>query len=598
MPELLVVNLANKEETRVPLLRAITRIGGDESHDVVVSGAGRDVAHIVKDGDHYVLSAADALVVNGKKEKQRTLQTGDKIELSGSELRFYEGQAPLAAPPPVSDAKVAIEAYRRLNDFSAKLLQRYDIREVLGEVMDTVISMTGADKGFVVLLDDGGPHVAIARNIRQENIQDAVTQLSDSVIAKVMKERRPLLIADAMASEEFKASESVVNLKLSSVMCVPLAEMGEMFGLVYVGSNRVLHQFSDESLSLLSVFASQASLLIQNAQRFRTLETEREQLRAALEQQRFGSIIGACDAMQEVFRKIRKVAPTDISVLITGDTGTGKELIAREVHQRSDREKAPFVVINCGAIPENLLESELFGHVRGAFTGAVQSKIGRFQQAHTGTLFLDEIGELPAPLQVKLLRALQEKIVTRVGDTKPEAVDIRVLAATNRDLEAGMKNGSFREDLFYRLNVVTIHLPPLHERGDDLLTVARYFLTLYAKEYGGKVRGFSPQAVVAMRKYRWPGNIRQLENRIKKAIIMAERSYVTPEDLDLKPEDLDPILPLADAAEQFKQRYIQETLVRNGGNRTKTARDLGVDPRTIFRHLEKMDGEEETGELV
>jgi transcriptional regulator with GAF, ATPase, and Fis domain len=490
-----------------------------------------------------------------------------------------------------------IEAYRRLNDFSARLLKRYDVREVLDQVMDTVISLTGADKGFLVLLDDGGPHVAVARNIRQENIQDAVSQLSDSVVAKVVKEQRPLLISDAMASEEFKASESVVNLKLSSVMCVPLAELGEMFGLLYVGSNRVLHQFDADALSVLTVFASQASLLIQNVQRFRALESEREQLKQALEQQRFGSIIGACDAMQEVFRKIRKVAPTDISVLITGDTGTGKELIAREVHQRSDRASAPFVVINCGAIPENLLESELFGHVRGAFTGAVANKQGRFQMAHKGTLFLDEIGELPPQLQVKLLRALQEKMVTRVGDTKSEVVDIRVLAATNRDLEAGMKTGQFREDLFYRLNVVTIHLPPLRERGDDLLTVARFFLTRYAKEYGGKVRGFTPQAVVAMRKYRWPGNIRQLENRIKKAVIMAERSYISPEDLDLKPEDLDPILPLADAAEAYKQRYINEVLIRNGGNRTKTARDLGVDPRTIFRHLEKMDDEPSGGDI-
>ena len=591
MAEVLVRNVQTKNEQRVALVRAITRIGGDDSHDVVVSGAPRDVAHIVRDGAGFTISSSDALLINGKKEKQRALVTGDRIELHGHELHFYAESAPEPVAPQATEPKVMIEAYRRLNDFSARLLKRYDVREVLDQVMDTVISLTGADKGFLVLLDDGGPHVAVARNIRQENIQDAVHQLSDSVVAKVMKEQRPLLISDALASEEFKASESVINLKLSSVMCVPLAEFGEMFGLLYVGSNRVLHQFDADALSVLTVFASQASLLIQNVQRFRALESEREQLKQALEQQRFGSIIGTCDAMQDVFRKIRKVAPTDISVLITGDTGTGKELIAREVHQRSDRAQQPFVVINCGAIPENLLESELFGHVRGAFTGAVANKAGRFQMAHKGTLFLDEIGELPTQLQVKLLRALQEKMVTRVGDTKAEVVDIRVLAATNRDLEAGMKSGQFREDLFYRLNVVTIHLPPLRDRGDDLLTVARFFLTRYAKEYGGKVRGFTPQSVVAMRKYRWPGNIRQLENRIKKAVIMAERSYISPEDLDLKPEDLDPILPLAEAAEAYKQRYINEVLIRNGGNRTKTARDLGVDPRTIFRHLEKMDDE-------
>jgi transcriptional regulator with PAS, ATPase and Fis domain len=337
-------------------------------------------------------------------------------------------------------------------------------------------------------------------------------------------------------------------------------------------------------------------VLIQNVQRFRSLEAEREALKAALELQRFGSIIGTCEAMQDVFRKIRKVAPTDISVLVTGETGTGKELIAREIHVRSDRKDGPFIVINCGAIPENLIESELFGHVRGAFTGAVATKPGKFQLAHQGTLFLDEIGELPLQLQVKLLRALQEKMVTKVGENKAEVVDIRVVAATNKNLDVEMKKGQFREDLFYRLNVVHIDLPPLRDRGDDILAVARFFLSKYTKEYGSKLKGFTPQAVIAMRKFRWPGNIRQLENRIKKGVIMAERAYLSPEDLDIKPEDMDPIMALNDAAEEFKQRYINEVLLRNGGNRTKTARDLGVDPRTIFRHLEKMDDEEQPSE--
>src|SRR5207248_5085320 len=188
-----------------------------------------------------------------------------------------------------------------------------------------------------------------------------------------------------------------------------------------------------------------------------------------LEHLRFGEIIGSCPAMQEVYKKLSKIALTDISVLITGETGTGKELIARELHNRSPRAKGPFVTINCGAIPENLLESELFGHVRGAFTGAVASKAGRFQAADRGTLFLDEIGEMPLNLQVKILRALQEKVVVRVGENRPESVDIRVLAATNRHLETEIKHGRLREDLYYRLNVVNIHLPPLRDRGDDVI---------------------------------------------------------------------------------------------------------------------------------
>jgi transcriptional regulator with PAS, ATPase and Fis domain len=249
------------------------------------------------------------------------------------------------------------------------------------------------------------------------------------------------------------------------------------------------------------------------------------------------------------------------------------------------------VAVNCGAIPESLLESELFGHVKGAFTGAIATRLGKFQAAQGGTLFLDEVGDMPPALQVKILRALQDRAVTKVGDTRPEPVDLRVIAATHRVLEDEIRKGTFREDLYYRLNVVSIALPPLAERGDDLVVIARYFLQKYGKEFGVRVRGFTPGALVAMRKYRWPGNIRELENRVKKAVVLADRALVSAEDLDLRPENLEPILPLAQAKEEFQKRYINEVLDRNSGNRTKTAKDLGVDPRTIFRHLEKLEAE-------
>ncbi|MCK5797767.1 MAG: sigma-54-dependent Fis family transcriptional regulator, partial [Deltaproteobacteria bacterium] len=289
----------------------------------------------------------------------------------------------------------------------------------------------------------------------------------------------------------------------------------------------------------------------------------------------------------EVFKKLEKVASTDISVLVTGDTGTGKELIAREIHDRSPRAKGPFVTINCGAIPENLLESELFGHVKGAFTGAVAHKRGKFHVADGRTLFLDEVGELPMLLQVKLLRAIQDKTVMRVGGTRPEVVDIRIISATNRNLEEAIKANEFREDLFYRLNVVNIQLPPLRERGEDIMVIAKYLLKKFSEEFGSKARGFSPNAAIALRKYPWPGNIRQLENHLKKAIVLADKPLLSPADLDLDAEMLPAIASLAQAKEDFQRRYINDILARNNGNRTKTARDLGVDPRTIFRHLER-----------
>jgi transcriptional regulator with PAS, ATPase and Fis domain len=291
--------------------------------------------------------------------------------------------------------------------------------------------------------------------------------------------------------------------------------------------------------------------------------------------------------MRDIFRKIDKVAATNIDVLVTGESGTGKELIARELHRRSPRKNGPFMAINCGAIPENLLESELFGHAKGAFTGAIAARPGKFQAASSGTLFLDEIGEMPPQLQVKLLRALQDRAVTRVGETKPEPIDIRIVSATNKILETEMAAGRFREDLYYRINVIHLHLPPLRERGEDALMLAKFFLGRATRELSAKVKGFNRQALNAIRHFRWPGNIRQLENRIKKAVVLAEGPFITSEDLELRPEHLDPILPLAQAQENFRNRYINDVLERNGGNRTKTAKDLGVDPRTIFRHLER-----------
>jgi transcriptional regulator with PAS, ATPase and Fis domain len=291
--------------------------------------------------------------------------------------------------------------------------------------------------------------------------------------------------------------------------------------------------------------------------------------------------------MKEIYKKIDKIASTDISVLIQGETGTGKELIANEVHARSPRKGGPFVVINCGAIPENLLESELFGHVRGAFTGAVATVQGRFQAANKGTLFLDEVGEMPLNLQVKLLRAIQERQVTKVGDTRSESVDIRIIAATNKTLSEEVKANRFREDLYYRLNVVALTLPPLRDRGEDVILLARYYLKRYAAEFGSKAKDFTRESVRAMRKHRWQGNIRELQNRIKKAVVFSDGPLVHPTDLGLDEELVKKILPLADAKEEFQRRYIDLALELNDGNRTKTARDLGVDPRTIFRHLEK-----------
>ncbi len=507
--------------------------------------------------------------------------------IGSCELRFVmvDEQAPTAEE--AGETIADIDAYTKLYEFSERLIHQRDLGELLDALMDAVVEITNADKGFLVLLDGDTVDVKVARNVNKENIADAVSQLSDSIITKVIRSRKPVIVSDAMRDDEFSAAKSVMQLKVSSVICVPLLDRGRLLGLIYVGNDSIRDLFQHDTLRVLSVFASQASLIVANALLLNELKVDNKRLNDRLEQYRFGEIVGTSPPMQAVFRKVEKISGTDISVLITGETGTGKELIAREIHNRSPRAAKPFVTINCGAIPENLLESELFGHIKGAFTGAVANKLGKFQAADGGTLFLDEIGEMPIELQVKLLRAIQEKVVYRVGDTRPETVDIRILAATNRELEKEIAGGRFREDLYYRLNVVNVELPPLRVRGDDVLVIARYLISRYSREYDAKVKGLSPNAAVGIRKHSWPGNIRELENRIKKAIVLCESSVIGPDDLGLTGDVLPQILTLADAKDKFQREYINEILALNNGNRTKTARDLGVDPRTVFRHLEK-----------
>jgi two-component system, NtrC family, response regulator len=282
------------------------------------------------------------------------------------------------------------------------------------------------------------------------------------------------------------------------------------------------------------------------------------------------------------------VAATDTPVLITGESGTGKELVARAIHRLSVRRENPFVVINCGAIPENLLESELFGHEKGAFTGAHIQRKGRFEMAEGGTLFLDEIGELPPSLQVKLLRFLQERVVERVGGREQIEVDTRVIAATNRDLKEAMKEGSFREDLYFRLGVILISLPPLREREGDIILIAKTFLERYADEGRRKIKGFSDQAIEALAQYAWPGNVRELENRIKRAAIMAEGVNITPVDLEMEsPTGKYENMGLKEAREALEKELLTKAIFRNSGNLTKVAMELGISRPTLYDLIEK-----------
>lgn len=331
-------------------------------------------------------------------------------------------------------------------------------------------------------------------------------------------------------------------------------------------------------------------VVLKRAYHVSQLEKEQKELQSQSAPDAFEGMLGTSPKMQEIFTVIRKVATTDAPVLIMGESGTGKELIAQAVHSQSHRKSNPFVVINCGAIPENLLESELFGHEKGSFTGAHVQRKGRIEMAAGGTLFLDEIGELPLSLQVKILRFLQEKVIERIGGREQIEVDARVIAATNRDLKEGMKNGSFREDLYFRLGVIFIAIPPLRDRGSDVILLAKSFLDKFSAENKKKLKGFTNQAIDAIEQYGWPGNVRELENRVKRAVIMADGKKVTPEDLEMtSPDSKYQNMGLKEAREALEKEMVLNALARNRGNLSKAALDLGVSRPTLYDLMEKFD---------
>jgi two-component system, NtrC family, response regulator len=324
-------------------------------------------------------------------------------------------------------------------------------------------------------------------------------------------------------------------------------------------------------------------MIVNRAEQMFELEAENRRLSDAATGSPIDGIIATSPEMLRMLRNIEKLAPTDVAVLLLGESGTGKELLAHAIHKLSRRASGPFVPINCAAIPETLLESELFGHEKGAFTGALRQNIGRIESAHQGTLFLDEIGDVPLPMQVKLLRFLQDQIVERIGGRRPVQVDVRIVCATNQDLDRMMVEARFREDLFYRLNEVTVRVPALRDRPTDAIILASFFLRRFAAEYGRTARGLAGSALAAIRDYPWPGNVRELENRVKRAVVMTEGPLVSAADLDLpNGEDEGKSLDIRAARARAEREVIQLALTQAGSNLSKAAKLLGISRPTLY----------------
>jgi Nif-specific regulatory protein len=348
--------------------------------------------------------------------------------------------------------------------------------------------------------------------------------------------------------------------------------------------------FDEGHLRLVSAVAAISGPAIQAVLRFEELQAENRRMQRELGLDH--DMVGESPRMQEIYRVMARAAPTSATILITGESGTGKELVARAIHRNSPRARYAFVAINCAALTETLLESELFGHEKGAFTGAVAQKKGKIEMAEGGTLFLDELGEMPLTLQAKLLRVLQEREFERVGGTKTIKVDIRVVAATNRELDDEVKAGRFRQDLYYRLNVVTFRMPPLRERREDIPLLASFFVSRFSRQLGRRVDGISPEARGALLRYDWPGNVRELENAMERAVLLGSGSQILPEDC---PEAVGDVMPAAESGDfhqaviALKKRLIIEALDRSSGRITDAAKALGLHPNYLHRLMRNLE---------
>jgi transcriptional regulator with GAF, ATPase, and Fis domain len=481
------------------------------------------------------------------------------------------------------------------------LLEERDYGELLAGVLDAAIESMGADRGFVVVREGEQFRAAVARNFRSEALDEAEQEVSSSISGTVLKNGRALLLGDAMGSE-FADHPSVKRLSLRSVVCGPLVTGDQAFALIYLENRDVSHRFTERHRELLDEICRLAAPRLRAA-----VDVEDARKRARLLESSLGEnegIITADASLAEVLRTVRQVAPTDLPVLICGETGTGKELVARMIYRHSRRSQGPYVVVNCAAIPATLIESELFGYLRGAFTGATRDRIGLAGAAHRGTIFLDEIGELPLEVQPRLLRLLQSGEFTRLGSVKPEVVDVRVIAATNRNLERETEAGTFRSDLYFRLAAMPVKLPPLRERPHDIHLLADHFLRSYAARYGNPGPQLSAECLAALSAYSFPGNVRELESEMARLVAVAQtdgpvepgalseriRGAVVEKQRAIEAGKLPPM-----SLEEMEKRLIRSVLEHTSGNRTRAAEVLGISREGLRQKMQRM-GLSETAE--
>ncbi|HZQ97049.1 MAG TPA: sigma 54-interacting transcriptional regulator [Candidatus Sulfotelmatobacter sp.] len=635
----LIVTAGPSKDVVIPLAQGEATVGRDPNNLVAISDPSVSRKHCLlrreDDGRFRLkdLESRNGTLVNGVAVKEHWLRHGDEIAtgdsaflflveddervLPASRVEFDDGK-PTAETRVINPKDVVYLQPDRLlrelpssspvaRNLSALLkISRVvhairDLEELQAQLLDLIFEVVPAGRGAILLSEGPAQEFnSLYARTRQAG-QPQLVRVSRTIARHVMKENVAMLGVDVAANDALREVESIAVSEVRSLLCVPLSVFDRTIGCIYLDSTTVANRFHEDHLQLMAAVAGISAVALDNARRAQWLEQENQRLTTEIRQEQ--SLVGEGARMKEIFQFLARVGPTDSTVLLEGESGTGKELAARALHRNSQRSNKPFMAINCAAIPETLLETELFGHERGAFTGATAQKRGKLEVADGGVVFLDEIGELAPALQVKLLRVLQEREFERVGGTHPIKIDVRLIAATNRDLENAVRKGEFRQDLYYRLAVVKLTMPPLRERREDIPMLTRHFVQKNAKRCKVKPKPVSREVMAALVNYEWPGNVRELENAVERALVMGSSDMILLEDL---PESL---LEQEQPGEMHEGRYhasvkeLKKQLIVNAveqtrGNYVEAAGILGVHPNYLHRLIRNLGLKDELNRVL
>jgi Nif-specific regulatory protein len=609
----------------LPLTDQGLTVGRDPSNELHPNDLSLSRRHctLAVDGDRVTVKDLETLngtFVNGAPITERILEHGDQLKIGESVFLFlHKDTGPAdqsavelgdSAPPTTAvlrkESVLFLQSDQMVKEFAPtpriarELHVLLRISAALGSIrnseklqrtlLDLLFEAMPGDRAAILISDNDGADFTSVYARGHNN--ESPVKISRTVVRRVLTDRSAVLCNEPTESETFRTAQSLVATATRSVLCAPFAISQRRRGALYVASSDSKFRFDDGHLQLVAAIAALAGVALQNVQHIERLERETRELRTDLAFQH--SMIGDSASMRQACQLIGKAAPSESTILILGESGTGKELAARAIHLNSPRARRPFVAITAAVLSDTLLESELFGHEKGSFTGALAQKKGQLELAEGGTVFLDEIGDLAEALQVKLLRVLQEREFTRVGGAHPIKMDVRFIAATHRDLDAAVKDGTFRQDLYYRLKVIALRMPTLRERRDDIPLLATFFLNKYSMRCKRRVVGFSDEALAGLVRYDWPGNVRELENAIERAVVLGSSDRILADDLpeNVLEQPADGVsLPtnFHQAVQAAKQQIVSGALKKAGGSYAEAARELGLHPNNLRRLVRSLN---------